>query len=266
MDDGSARGKRQYDIQLKPLGERMGLTSQDIGRQVRYAFQGAQALQQQRGRNEVTVRVMLPEGERVTESTLENLVLLAPKGEVPLREAVTMIPGRAYTKIERTDGRRDIQVTANVSPPAQSENVMQELQKTILPALVQRHPGLSYSFEGHQADIRESLSALFVGFGMALFGVYALLAVPFRSYVQPLIIMFSIPFGMIGAVIGHLVMGYSLSVNSIFGVVALSGWWSTIRWSSSTWANRRVRDGDTPLVAILPGRHPAFSTDCPYRP
>ena len=196
------------------------------------------------------MRVMLPERERITESTLENLVLLAPKGEIPLQEAVTMIPGRAYTKIERTNGRRDIQVTANVSPPAQSENVMQELQKTILPALVQRHPGLTFSFEGHQADIRESLSALFMGFAMALFGVYALLAVPFRSYVQPLIIMFSIPFGMIGAVVGHLIMGYSLSVNSIFGVVALSGVVVNDSLVLIDLANRRVRDGDAPLEAI----------------
>ena len=147
VDDGSARGKRQFDIQLRPLGERMGLTSQAVALQVRHAFQGAEALRQQRGRNEVTVRVSLPENERISEATLEDLILQAPKGEVPLRDAVNMIPGRAYTSIERTDGRRVISVTANVNPPAQSENVMRELKSKILPALISRHRGLTYSFE-----------------------------------------------------------------------------------------------------------------------
>ena len=148
IDDGSARGKRQYDIKLHPLGERMGLTSQSVALQVRHAFQGAVAVKQQRGRNEVTVRVRLPENERITEATLEDMVLQAPKGEVFLRDAVEMIPGRAYTSIERTNGRRDVAVTANVRPPSQAENVIKSLTKEILPALMVQYPGLSYSFQG----------------------------------------------------------------------------------------------------------------------
>ncbi|MFN2166597.1 MAG: efflux RND transporter permease subunit, partial [Anaerolineae bacterium] len=201
----------------------MGLTSQSVARQVRYAFQGAQAVHQQRGRNEVTVRVSLPERERTLEATLENLILQAPAGEVFLRDAAQMTAGRAYTSIERTDGRRDLAVTANVDPPAQAENILGELKASILPDLMKRYPGLTYSFEGHQADMRESIRALITGSLLALFGLYALLAVPFRSYTQPLIIMVSIPFGVIGAVLGHLLLGYSLSLNSLFGVVALSG-------------------------------------------
>ena len=250
IDDGSAQGKRQFDIKLLPLGERMGLTSQSVAQQVRYAFQGAEALRQQRGRNEVTVRVSLPEEERSSEATLEDLILLAPEGEVFLRDAVQMTAGRAYTSIERTNGRRNIEVTANVTPPAQSENILRELKSTILPDLMSRYPGLSYSFEGHQADIRESLASLFSGLLLALFGIYALLAVPFRSYVQPLIIMFSIPFGMIGAIIGHIVMGYSLSVNSIFGVVALSGVVVNDSLVLIDLANRNVRTGINPIKAI----------------
>ena len=114
-------------------------------------------------------------------------------------------------------------MTANVRPPSQAENVLTELKSEILPNLVQRYPGLSFSFEGHQAEIRDSINALFVGLGFALIGIYALLAVPFKSYVQPLIIMFCIPFGIIGAVVGHILMGYSLSIMSLFGIVALSG-------------------------------------------
>ena len=250
IDDGSARGKRQFDIQLLPLGERMGLSSQEVARQVRSAFQGAEALRQQRDRNEVTIRVSLPEKERVWEETLEDLILQTPKGEVFLRDAVRMTPGRAYTAIERTNGRRVISVTANVNPPAQAENVSRDLTAHVLPDLIGRHPGLTYSFEGHQAEIRESLASLFTGLALALFGIYALLAVPFRSYAQPLIIMFSIPFGMIGAVIGHLIMGYSLSVESLFGVVALSGVVVNDSMVLIDLANRSVRSGLSPLAAI----------------
>lgn len=250
IDDGSEQGKRQFDIQLLPLGERMGLTSQEVANQVRYAFQGAQALKQQRGRNEVTIRVSLPKDERITESTLENLVLLSDKAEIYLRDAVKMTPGRAYTKIERTDGRRNIEVTANVNPPAQAENILKEVKAGIIPNLQKKYPGLTMSLGGHQEDMRDSLSAMVTGSLMALFGIYALLCIPFKSYVQPLIIMVSIPFGVIGAVIGHIIMGYSLSINSIFGVVALSGVVVNDSLVLIDFANRRVREGASCFEAI----------------
>jgi len=250
IDDGSARGKRQFDIQLLPLGDRMALTSEAVAQQVRYAFQGVQALQQQRGRNEVTIRVSLPENERTTEATLENLVLQADGSEVYLRDAVKMTAGRAYTSIERTNGRRGIEVTANVTPPAQAENILGELKSTILPDLMKKYPGLGFSFEGHQADMRKSLSSLVTGSLLALFAIYALLAIPFKSYSQPLIIMVSIPFGIIGAILGHIIMGYSLSLNSIFGVVALSGVVVNDSLVLIDFANRRVREGASHLEAI----------------
>ncbi len=250
IDDGSARGKRQYDIQLLPLGERMGLTSREVGRQVRYAFQGSEAVKQQRGRNEVTVRVSLPENERISEATLEDLILEAPQGEVYLRDAVKMTAGRAYTSIERTNGRRVISVTANVTPASQAENIRREVEHTVLPDLIARHPGLTYSFEGHQAEIGESVGALARGMLLALFGIYFLLAVPFKSYTQPLIVMFSIPFGMIGAILGHILMDYSLSINSLFGVVALSGVVVNSSLVLIDLANRGVRSGMSPREAI----------------
>ncbi len=250
IDDGSASGKRQFDIRLRPAGERMGLTSREVGNQVRHAFQGIEAVQQQRGRNEVTIRVRFPKSERVTEATLEDLVLQAPRGEILLRDAVTMVSGRAYTIIDRTNGRRVISVTANVRPPSQAENVLSELRSDILPNLVKRYPGLTYSFEGHQAEIRDSIRALLMGLGMALIGIYALLAVPFKSYVQPLIIMFCIPFGIIGAVVGHVLMGYSLSVISLFGIVALSGVVVNDSLVLIDFANRKRRSGLGPVAAL----------------
>jgi multidrug efflux pump subunit AcrB len=228
----------------------MGLTSQEVANQVRAAFQGATAVQQQRGRNEVTVRVRLPEAERVAEATLEEMVLQAPRGEILLRDAVSMIPGRAFTQIERTGGRRVLSVTGNVRPPSQAENIQQSLAAEILPKLEARYPGLSYSFEGHQAEIRDSLSTLITGLGLALMGIYALLAIPFRSYLQPLIIMFCIPFGMIGAILGHLLMGYSLAVNSLFGVVALSGVVVNDALVMIDFANRQRKGGASPGEAI----------------
>jgi multidrug efflux pump subunit AcrB len=250
IDDGSAKGKRQFDIRLQPVGERMGLTSQSVARQIRYAFQGIEAVQQQRGRNEVTVRVRLPESERINEATLEDLVLQAPQGEIMLRDAVDMDPGRAYTAIGRINGRRVISVTVNVRPPSQSEVIRQALVTDVLSGLTRRYPGLSYSFEGHQAEIRESVSALIYGLGLALIGIYVLLAIPFKSYIQPVIIMFCIPFGIIGAVVGHLLMGYSLSVMSLFGVVALSGVVVNDSLILINFANRKRQGGAGVIDAI----------------
>ncbi|MEH0018004.1 MAG: efflux RND transporter permease subunit [Desulfobacter sp.] len=223
LDDGSAKGKKQFDITLSPEGKRMGLTSREVANQIRHSFQGAVAVTSQRGRNEVTVRVRLPESERMAESTFEDMVLQAPGGEIQLRHAVETVSGRAYTTIERTNGRREIRVTANVRPASRAENVIRDMERDILPGLTGRFPGLTYDFKGRQADIKESLSALLKGLGISLACVFALLAVPFKSYTQPLIIMFCIPFGIIGAIAGHLIMGYSLSLMSLFGVVAMSG-------------------------------------------
>jgi len=125
--------------------------------------------------------------------------------------------------IDRRNGRRVVTVSADVKPRSQTDQVLQSLKAETLPVLQQKFPGLSYGFEGRQADRRESMRGLLLGLLMALVVIYAMLAVPFNSFIQPMIIMMSIPFGIVGAVIGHLIMGYSLSVMSTFGVVALSG-------------------------------------------
>ena len=251
IDDGSAKGKKQYDIHLLPAGKSMGLTSREVANQVRYSFQGSEAVRQLRGRNEVTVRVRLPENERADETTLEDLVLKAPQGEIMLRDAVKMVPGRSFTSINRMDGRRVVSVTANVTPASMAENIVTSIRRDNLPELMARYPGLSFSFEGKQADIRESVTALISGLLMTLIAIYALLAIPFRSYAQPLIIMFCIPFGMIGAVVGHVLMGYSMSVMSLFGVVALSGVVVNDSLVMIDFANRKRRGGADAPRAIL---------------
>jgi multidrug efflux pump subunit AcrB len=224
IDDGFSLGKHQLDFHITPEGRSLGLSSQEVARQVRHAYYGAEALRQQRGRNEVKVMARLPRAERISEYNLEEMILRTPSGaEIPLREAVTINRGRAYTTIDRRDGRRIVTVTADARPRSRAGLILQSLKLEILPDLQKKYIGLTYSFEGRQADRRESMQSLFKGLMMALVVIYAMLAVPFNSYIQPVIIMISIPFGIVGAVAGHLIMGYSLSVMSMFGVVALSG-------------------------------------------
>ncbi|MBC8206230.1 MAG: efflux RND transporter permease subunit [Kiritimatiellales bacterium] len=224
IDDGFTPGKPQIDFKLKPEGRSLGLTSASVARQVRNAYYGAEAIRQQRGRNEVKVMLRLPEAERATEFSLESMILRTPSShEVPLREVVSMERGRAYTTISRRNGRRTVTVSANVTPKSKADLVLADMKGGMLTALKEKYPGLSYSFEGSQADQRESVQGLINGLLGAILLIYIILAIPFKSYSQPLIIMVSIPFGIVGAVIGHMLMGYSLSVISIFGIVALSG-------------------------------------------
>jgi multidrug efflux pump subunit AcrB len=168
--------------------------------------------------------VRLPKVERISEFNIEQLIIRTPNGrDVPLREVAKVQRGRAYTNITRRDGRRTVSVTADVEPQSETNQVLAQLNESILPQLVKKYPGLSYSFRGKQKDMRESLGNLSFGFVMALLLIYVLLGIPFRSYIQPMIVMISIPFGIIGAVMGHILMGYSLSIISMMGIVALAG-------------------------------------------
>ncbi len=224
IDDGYTPGKQQLNFTVKPEGRSLGLTARDIARQVRNAFYGAEAVRQQRGRNEIRVRVKYPQQDRVSEYDVEQLLLRTPAGaDVPLMQAAEMDRGRSYTSINRRNARRTVTVTANVEPMAETNQVRETLIQEILPQLQRDFPGLSYGWEGRQADFSESMSALFSGFIVALFSIFAMLAVPFRSYIQPIIVMVAIPFGIVGAVLGHMLMGYELSLMSMMGIVALSG-------------------------------------------
>jgi len=210
INDGFKEGKKQFDFNMLPHGRRLGLTARSVANQVRGAFYGAEVVRQQRGRNEITISVCLPEIERNSAFHLEELMLMIPNGgQVPLRDVVSISPGRAYTTIQRGEGRRVIKVTANVQPVDQTQQIMKTLNTSILPELAAAHPGLSYSFGGKQAMLQEGIHSLILGLIMALLIIYTLLAVPFRSYVQPMIIMAGIPFSFVGAVLGHLVMGYN---------------------------------------------------------
>ena len=251
IDDGFSPGKQQIDFKVRPEAQSLNLHAADIARQVRQSYYGAEALRQQRGRNEVKIMVRLPREERISEFHLEEMILRTPDGgEVPLVEAVTLKRGRADTSIERRNGRRVVTVSADVRPRSQAAQVTEVLNSDTIPALSARYPGLSFSYEGRMADRTESIQSLIRGLLIALIIIYAMLAIPLNSYIQPLIIMLAIPFGLVGAVIGHLIMGYSLSVLSLFGIVALSGVVVNDSLVLIDFANRRRKKGSIAVEAI----------------
>lgn len=252
IDDGSSAGKEQLDFRVLPEGQSLGLTAYEVARQVRYAFYGVEALRQQRGRNEVKVMVRLPESERTSEYGIEHLLIRTSAGrDVPLMQVVEVSRGRAYTAIDRRNGQRTVTVTADVVPSDQASQIQATLVADILPAVQSDFPGLGFSFEGHQAEIRDSMQSLITSFIIALLAIYALLAIPFGSYIQPLIVMMAIPLGIVGAVLGHWLMGYSLSINSMMGVVALSGVVINDALVMIDYANRQRREGVTSAQAIV---------------
>ncbi|MGA6924438.1 MAG: efflux RND transporter permease subunit, partial [Desulfosarcina sp.] len=187
IDDGYSPGKQQLSFKVRPEARSLGLRAEEVARQLRHAYYGAEALRQQRGRNEVKIMVRLPKEERVSEHDLEEMILRTPTGiEIPLLEAVDIVRGRAYTAIDRRNGRRVVTVTADVRPRSQADPVIGSLTGEALPALQEKYPGLTYSFEGNQAERRDSMRSLMRGLAMALLVIYAMLAVPFNSFVQPL--------------------------------------------------------------------------------
>lgn len=223
--DNFSAGKRELKIRLKPEARTLGITEQDLGRQIRSAFYGAEALRLQRGRSEIKVMVRYPEADRKHLSSLEDMRIRTPGGgELPLERAAEVTAGRGYSEINRYNRKRVIDITANVDAHiANAEEILTDIQQTKLAQLSHDYPGLSFSLEGEEKERRDSIDSMKKGFLLALLGIYALLAIPFRSYSQPLLVMTAIPFGMVGALFGHLIMGYELSILSIFGIVALSG-------------------------------------------
>jgi len=224
VNDNYDKGKEQFDFRLRPEARTLGLTSAEVGRQVRDAFYGALAMRQLRETNEVEVRVKLPQEERKKLERLEDFVVRTADGtEVPLLDVVSVRRTEAFTSIDRRDGRRIVTVGMDVEPKSAISRVISAIDRDVLPALRADHPGITWSFQGSQAEMRESTQALWGGFGLAMFVVYALLAVAFGSYLQPLIVMIAIPFGIVGAVVGHILLGFDLSLISLMGIIALAG-------------------------------------------
>lgn len=227
IDPGFKRGKPQVEFTVTPYGEAAGLSEAEVGRQVRSAFFGAEAKRQQRGLDEMKVMVRLPPSERRSEHDLEELVLRTPQGEVPLRLVVDTTRGYAYTSIRRTDEQRTLNITADIDSSVTNANdVFAALlggPQAPLIALTKKYSGLSFGFSGERKEQMRTMEALLFGFGFALLLIYALIAIPFRSYLQPVVIMFAIIPSVGAAIFGHLLMGYDLSMISTMGMIALAG-------------------------------------------
>lgn len=223
--DSFEPGKTELKLKLKESGRTLGLTLSDLARQIRQGFYGEEAQRIQRGRDDIRVMIRYPEEERKSIADIENMRIRLPDGtEIPFKTVAEVSYGRGYATISRIDRRRVVSVTADVDESkANSNEINRSLMANELPELMNKYQGLQYRYAGEQREISESLGSLWTNFIIALMAIYALLAVQFRSYSQPGIVMSAIPFGIVGATIGHLLMGYNLGILSLFGIVALSG-------------------------------------------
>jgi len=217
--------KPQLDFKLRDVAASVGATSGSVARQIRDSFYGVEALREQRDRNELKVRVQMPREEREREFAIEQFRVRTDAGAwVPLHSIASVERNAANTVIRREASVRTIEVSAELTPEARSaQDVLGYLEADYLPQLMAANPGLNAEFSGEQREQSETNASLARSYVLAMFVMYALLAIPFRSYLQPLVVMTAIPMGFVGAVFGHLAMGYSLSIISLFGIVALSG-------------------------------------------
>ena len=254
IKDSFSAGKDEIKLKLRPEAQNYGITMSSLARQVRQAFYGDEVQRIQRGRDEVKVFLRYPKSERVSLNNLEQMnVRVGSNVEVPLGQVATMKLSSGYSTITRTDRKRSINITADVDlTEANANEIITKFEKDHIEPLLDNYPSVNYSFEGEQREQRDTLGSLFKNFALALFVVYILLAIPFKSYLQPLIIMSAIPFGFTGAVIGHLIMGMNLAVLSIIGIVALSGVVVNDSLVMVDFINRyRREDNKTPIEAAI---------------
>ena len=252
ITDSFRGGKPEIKLSITSRAEALGLSLQDLARQVRQGFYGEQAQRIQRGRDDIRVMVRYPESARRSLGDLETMRVRTPSGaEVPFSSVAEAQSGRGFASITRVDRRRTINVQADVDEAVANANeIIAELQSGYLPGLMAENPGVAYTFEGQQKEQRESMTGLADGFTIALLVIYALMAVPFRSYIQPLIVMSAVPFGIVGAVWGHVIMGIDMSILSLCGMVALTGVVVNDSLVLVSYINSHRRDGMPLLQAV----------------
>ncbi len=251
--DSFRAGKQEIKLSLLPEARTLGLTLNDLARQVRNAFYGIEAQRVQRGQDEVRVMVRFPEQERTSIGNLEDMYIRTPDGsEVPFYSVAKFDIGRGFSSIRRVDGRRVVNVTADVDRSRVSpEEINASIHRDVLPAIKAKYRGIDIGLAGEQEERTKAMTGLAYAALLALVIIYALLAVPLRSYVQPLVIMSVIPFGAVGAIVGHWIMGQLLVFFSMLGIVALSGVVVNSSLVLVDYVNRRRREGVTLMDAVL---------------
>ncbi|WAJ69616.1 efflux RND transporter permease subunit [Catenovulum adriaticum] len=225
VDDSFSGGKDEIKLSIKPEAQAQGLTLLDLARQVRLAFYGAEAQRIQRDEEEIKVMVRYPKAERTSISNLENMWIRVPSGaQVPFSSVAEYEIGEGYATIQRIDYQRSISVTAKADKALiEPGKVAAEIAEQVIPDILTKYPEVSFELTGASKEEKDAMASLAIGFLFALVVIYALMAIPLKSYSQPLIIMSVIPFGIVGAVIGHVIFGLAMSILSMFGIIALAG-------------------------------------------
>ena len=246
-------GPEEIKLRVKPEAEALGVTLAALARQVREAFYGAEAQRIQRGNQEVRVMVRYPRADRASLGNLESMWIRLPDGrELPFDAVATYEIAQGYNALHRLDGRSAITVEANANLAVVEQlRVSQQVADEFMPALLARYPGVAYELAGSSREERSSLALMGYAFMAALFGIYALMAIPLRSYVQPLLIMSVIPFGIIGAVVGHMLLGLTINAVSIIGIIALSGVVVNDSLIMVDFVNKAVARGASPAQAAV---------------
>ncbi len=220
-----SRGSQEIQLRIKPEAEVLGLALADLAKQVRQAFYGEEAQRIQRGRDELKVMVRYPKADRVSVSDLEDMWFRTPSGEqVPFYQVADISIGQGFSSITRVNQKRSITISADIdAQKVESRKVISEMNEISIPDILANYPSVKYGVEGaskEQADFLAQLGLAAIG---ALFLIYGLIAIPTKSYAQPLVIMSVIPFGIIGAIVGHWLMGKTINMMSIYGFIALTG-------------------------------------------
>ena len=246
-------GKEEISINLTPAAKNYGVSMMMVAAQVRQAFYGLEVQTVQRGRNELKVILRYPKETRSSISDLENMMILTPDGStIPVRQIAELSLGEGLSSIERKDRKRSINVTGDVDLTiANANEVIASLTSSVLPKILKKYDSISFSLEGEQQEQSDNLKSLGKNFILAMMVVYMLLAIPFKSYFQPLVVMSSIPFGVTGAVVGHLILGMNLSVLSMMGIVALTGVVVNDSLVMVDFINRYRKEGNSIKEAVL---------------
>ena len=253
-------GLRELQLSIRPEAEVLGLSQQDLARQVRQAFFGEEVQRIQRGQDDVRVMVRFPSEQRRSEGYLETMRIRAPSGEaIPFSAVADVEIGSSPSIIRRFDRERSISVTARVDKDlVEPGRIAAELRDTHLPNILASYPNVSYRLAGATRSQQEMQRELLWGTAFALFLIYALIAVPLRSYLQPLLIMSVIPFGMIGAVVGHWLLGIPISLLSLFGIIALAGVVVNDSLILVDFVNRHRRAGEARIDAAIKATRARF--------
>ncbi|MBE0438965.1 MAG: efflux RND transporter permease subunit [Gammaproteobacteria bacterium] len=224
IEDDMPYGQEQLIYRVKGQGDVLGLTANNVGQQLRAAFDGQLVQIFQDGDDEVEVRVMLPDSERNTLSTLENFMIRLPNGgSAPLTSVVDFEARRGFDVLRHTDSQLAIHITATVDSTLNNSNlIIKDVQQSVIPDLISRY-GVSVAYEGRAEEQADTIGDMKQGLILAFILIYLILAWVFSSYGWPLVVMTAIPFGLIGALFGHWLMGIDLTILSLFGIFGLSG-------------------------------------------